>query len=221
MLTVNAKKRFADAGRSGSSIEISFEAGNGFTVVLGPSGSGKSTTLKMIAGIIRPDSGLIKLGDRVFFDSYTGTDLAIKDRRVGFVFQDYALFPHLSAEKNIAFGIKGSDARSKAETSLSLLTLFHIEHVRHRLPAEMSGGEQQRVAVARALASDPSIVLLDEPLSAVDQEMRSRLLDEIVAAQNRSNIPFIYVTHNISEAERLGGNRIILADPNEPGRIEA
>jgi molybdate transport system ATP-binding protein len=221
MLTVNAKKRFPDAGRPGSSIDISFEAGNGFTVILGPSGSGKSTALKMIAGIIPPDSGLIRLGDRVFFDSTTGTDLAIKERRVGFVFQDYALFPHLSAEKNIAFGIKGSDTRTKTERALSLLALFHIEHVRDRMPAEMSGGEQQRVAVARALASDPSIVLLDEPLSAVDQEMRSHLLDEIEAAQNRTNIPFIYVTHNISEAERLGDNRIILTDPNEPGRPKA
>jgi molybdate transport system ATP-binding protein len=216
MLTVRVKKSFFNHREAGFGLDVSFTVGNGFTVLTGSSGGGKTSLLRMVAGILTPDEGLISLNSETYFDSARKINLSIQARRVGFVFQDYALFPHLSGEQNIAYGVKADNQKSKLERGREMLALFHIEHIAKRRPREMSGGEQQRVALARALASDPLIVLLDEPLSAVDVETRSRLLDEIEAAQSRTNIPFIYVTHNETEAERLGKNKIRLKN----GRLE-
>jgi molybdate transport system ATP-binding protein len=209
MLEVNVKKRLGDLP-AGFFLDITFSVDGGITVLAGASGAGKTTTLRLIAGILTPDEGIIHVGNDIYFDSERKVDLSIQKRRVGFVFQDYALFPHLNAEQNIAYGIKTNDKRKRAEKAIEMLALFHIEHIRTRIPREMSGGEQQRVAVARALASDPAVLLLDEPLSAVDVETRSRLLDEIELAQAQTGIPFIYVTHNETEAARLGKQRITL-----------
>jgi molybdate transport system ATP-binding protein len=208
MLEVKVKKHFSHKEQRSFSLDVSFAAADGITVLMGASGAGKTTVLKLIAGILTPDEGFIKLNGQTFFDSQNNVNLPIQKRRVGFVFQDYALFPHLTARRNIAYGIKEKNA--KDEKALEMLALFHIEHIAERRPAEMSGGEQQRVALARALASDPQIVLLDEPLSAVDVETRTKLLDEIDEAQKRTKIPFIYVTHNEKEAERLEKKRITL-----------
>jgi molybdate transport system ATP-binding protein len=215
VLSFDAKKHLSDGRQSDFVLDVKFDVGDGFTVLTGASGAGKTTILRLIAGIISPDEGRITLGDQTFFDSNAKIDLPIQRRRVGFVFQDYALFPHLSAVQNVAYGVKSSDKRERADTALRMLSLFHIEHLGRRLPREMSGGQQQRVALARALASDPAIVLLDEPLSAVDVETRLKLLDEIENAQHRANIPFIYVTHNKDEAERLAEYRIVI----ENGRL--
>lgn len=212
MLTVKLKKDFYNKRQIEFSFEIEFSVSSGFTVLTGASGAGKTTTLRMIAGIVKPDSGFIKLDSQTFFDSSQNLDLPIQKREVGFVFQDYALFPHLTAKQNIAYGVKIENKNDKAE---EMLALFHSEHLINRIPREMSGGEQQRVALARALASEPKIVLLDEPLSAVDVETRIKLLDEIENAQRQTQIPFIYVTHNETEAERFGAQRIRL----EKGRI--
>src|SRR5215204_3352135 len=208
MLIVNLKKRFVRKSETAFRLDVSFAVDNGFTVLTGSSGSGKTTILRLIAGILAPDEGFIKIDSQTFFDSAAKTDLSIQQRRVGFVFQDYALFPHLTAEQNIAFGVKANTQKLKIEKAREMLALFHIEHTKERIPREMSGGEQQRVALARALASEPLIVLLDEPLSAVDVETRARLLDEIENAQARSRIPFIYVTHNETEAGRFGRQRV-------------
>ena len=202
-----------ESDKSGSfTLDVAFDAVEGITILFGQSGSGKTTTLRAIAGIVIPDSGRISIGEEIYFDSATSTNLSIQKRRVGYVFQDYALFPHMTAEQNVAYGIKdnGVRAESRLERTRAMLSLFKIEHVRQRYPQNMSGGEQQRTALARALASDPAIVLLDEPLSAVDAETRARLLDEVVAAQERVSIPFIYVTHNTSEAIRLGSQVVVL-----------
>jgi molybdate transport system ATP-binding protein len=220
MLSVRVRKRLGEespkgTGRTAFILDVGFDAPNGITTLLGASGAGKTTTLRLIAGIGVPDEGAIAVGGRVLFDSAKGVNLPIRHRRVGFVFQDYALFPHLTAEQNIAYGVRSKDGKTKADRAREMLSLLHIEHTRRRFPREMSGGEQQRVALARALASDPAIVLLDEPLSAVDEETRSRLLDEIEAAQRAANVPFLYVTHNRREAERLGAYSITL----EHGRI--
>ncbi len=174
--------------------------------------------MRAIAGIVAPDTGSISIGDEIYFDSAMGKNLSIQKRRVGYVFQDYALFPHMTAEQNIAYGIKDNGVRyvSRQQRAREMLTLFNIEHVARRYPQNMSGGEQQRTALARALASDPAVVLLDEPLSAVDAETRARLLDEVVAAQERVRIPFIYVTHNTSEAVRLGSQVVVLHE----GRVK-
>lgn len=213
MLSVNLKKHFRNKDAKDFSLDISFSASDGITVLMGASGAGKTTILRLIAGILTPDEGFIKLNEHTFFDSDKKINLPIQARNIGFVFQDYALFPHLTARQNIAYGIKEKPAKN--ETAREMLALFHIEHIGERTPNEMSGGEQQRVALARALASNPKIVLLDEPLSAVDVETRLKLLDEIEEAQRRTKIPFIYVTHNEKEAERLEKTRIVLKN----GRI--
>jgi molybdate transport system ATP-binding protein len=189
---------------------VTFVAEAGITILFGPSGSGKTTTLRAITGIIKPDQGNIKVGERTFFDSKGGVNISIQSRRVGYVFQDYALFPHLTGEQNVGYGIKDGTASSRSERARSMLVLFKVDHVRNRYPQNMSGGEQQRVALARALASDPTVVLLDEPLSAVDVETRAGLLDEIAGAQARVGIPFLYVTHNTTEALRLGSRVVVL-----------
>lgn len=200
-----------ESDKSGSfTLDVAFQAEDGITILFGQSGSGKTTTLRGIAGVVTPDTGRISIGDQIYFDSATGKNLSIQKRRVGYVFQDYALFPHLTAEQNVVYGIKEKSQRLRREKARAMLALFRIEHVSQRFPQNMSGGEQQRTALARALASDPAVVLLDEPLSAVDTETRSPLLDEIVSAQERVSIPFIYVTHNTSEAVRLGTQVVVL-----------
>lgn len=215
MLEIKVKKHLSDGKRNGFDLDIAFSVAGGITVLTGVSGSGKTTTLRLIAGIHQPDEGLIRVGEQIYFDSSRRINLPIQERRVGFVFQDYTLFPHLTAEQNIAYGIKTGNKKDKYKKALETLRLFRLEHLRGRYPQSLSGGEQQRVALARALASDPAVVLLDEPLSAVDVETRTRLLDEIEDAHRRSKIPFVYVTHNETEAERLGTHRISLRN----GRI--
>ena len=213
MLEINLKKSFYQKRKREFELDVSFAVNEGITVLMGHSGSGKTSVLRMIAGIITPDEGFIKVGQQTFFDSTNKINLSIQERRVGFVFQDYALFPHLTAKQNIAYGIK--DKNLQIERVEELLSLFGIEYVQKRLPVEMSGGEQQRVALARALASNPHIVLLDEPLSAIDMKTRLKLLEEIKNAHRQTKIPFLYVTHNEFEAEQLADNRILL----DKGRI--
>lgn len=217
VLQVDIRKSL-EADQSGSfSLEVSFKAADEITILFGPSGSGKTTTLRAIAGIVTPDTGRIRVGEEIYFDSATGRNLSIQRRRVGYVFQDYALFPHMTAEQNVAYGIKddGASGATRHERARAMLDLFGIGRVARRYPNNLSGGEQQRTALARALASDPAVVLLDEPLSAVDAETRSRLLDEIVSAQERVAIPFVYVTHNTAEALRLGRQVVVL----EAGKV--
>ncbi len=210
MLTVNVKKRLSNEREF--ALDVSFAVGGGITILAGASGAGKTTVLRLIAGILTPDEGTIKLDSQVFFDSDCRLNLSIQKRRVGFVFQDYALFPHLNALENVAYGVKEAGRNFKIEKARAMLAALHIEPLAKQFPGKMSGGEQQRVALARALASAPAIVLLDEPLAAVDVETRVKLLDEIEAAQHRAKIPFIYVTHNETEAARLGSHRIVLKD---------
>jgi molybdate transport system ATP-binding protein len=217
-LHVAIRKRL-NSDKSGSfTLDIGFNAVEGITILFGPSGSGKTTTLRTIAGIVTPDAGRIDVGEVIYFDSETGANLSIQKRRVGYVFQDYALFPHMTAEQNVAYGIKdgGAPGTSRLERAREMMSLLKIEHVSQRYPQNMSGGEQQRTALARALASDPAVVLLDEPLSAVDTETRTRLLNEVVMAQERVKIPFIYVTHNTAEAIRLGTQVVVLHE----GRVK-
>ncbi|HEU0175841.1 MAG TPA: ABC transporter ATP-binding protein [Blastocatellia bacterium] len=233
MLQVSIRKQIGTVGkqlgaerRSGSGnngretgqpfrLDVNFTAPSGVTILFGPSGSGKTTCLRAVAGIVTPDEGRISLDERLYFDSASGVNLPIQRRRVGFVFQDYVLFPHLTAEQNVAYGIRtaGDASQSKAakrERSHELLSLLGIEYVARQYPRELSGGESQRVALARALASDPAIVLLDEPLSAVDAKTRARLLVEIKATQQRTAIPFLYVTHSVAEVAEIGDQVIVL-----------
>jgi molybdate transport system ATP-binding protein len=210
MLNAKIKKEFRTNGRVTFALDASFVVRQGITVLFGPSGSGKTTILRSIAGIVVPDEGRIELGERVYFDSGTGTNVPIQRRRIGFVFQDYLLFPHLTAVQNVAYAIRSATPKGRRDRAIELLDLLGIAYASDRRPHQLSGGEQQRVALARALGSDPAILLLDEPLSALDAATRRRLLGETVDLQRKSRIPFLYVTHSPADAVRLGDFALIL-----------
>jgi molybdate transport system ATP-binding protein len=175
------------------------------TVLFGASGAGKSTLLRMLAGLERPSSGRIEFRGEPWFDSARGIDLPPQRRRSGFLFQDYALFPHLTILENVAYG---SDRRTAAE----LLKRFGIDHLAARKPRTVSGGQQQRVALARALAARPSLLLLDEPLSALDAATRVRTRHELRRILTESGIPSIVVTHDPTEAIALGDWMAVMVD---------
>jgi molybdate transport system ATP-binding protein len=212
MLNVAIKKQFASNGRAGFSLDAAFTANQGITVLFGASGSGKTTILRSVAGMVTPDAGKISLGHSIYFDSSARVNLSMRKRRVGFVFQDYLLFPHLTAAENVAYGAKSRHDHDQHRHVKDMLKLVGVGYAADRRPAELSGGEQQRVALARALASDPAILLLDEPLSAVDIATRSRLLDEMVEVQRKTAIPFLYVTHSPADAVRIGDQMLVMAE---------
>lgn len=213
VLTVEIRKRFANGG--GFALEASFVAPPGITIVFGPSGAGKTTLLDCIAGLATPDSGGIAVGGRVFFGD--GTNLAVQHRRIGYVFQDLALFPHLSAEKNIQYGIAALPANQRGRRTDAILESFHISPLRDRKPSEISGGERQRVALARALVTDPCVLLLDEPLAGLDAAAKSGIIDDLRAWNQAHRIPILYVTHSREEVFALGECVLVLED----GRIVA
>jgi molybdate transport system ATP-binding protein len=167
----------------------------GVVALAGPSGAGKSTALRTIAGLSRPDKGRIALGDAVWFDSGAKVDLRPEERSVGLVFQDYALFPHMSVADNVAYG-GGKD-------SSELLMRFGIESLARLKPGELSGGERQRVALARALARDPGVLLLDEPLAALDTHTRARVRGELRGLLKGLGLPTLVVTHSFEDAAAL------------------
>jgi molybdate transport system ATP-binding protein len=190
-------------------LEIGFEVRDEILVLLGPSGAGKTTTLRIVAGLERPDSGEVRLDDRILFSSTRKIDLPPRERRCGFVFQELALFPHLDVLANIRYGMRARshDAGRRLER---LLETFGIGHLSGRYPAELSGGEKQRVAIARALTSEPDVLLLDEPFSALDQETRRAVHGELLAVHRLWRIPFVLVTHDRVEAERLADRVVFL-----------
>ena len=190
--------------------DISFEIPSGqLAVLFGPSGCGKTTLLRIIAGLEHADSGSIHIGDR----QIVGSGLAgvkPEDRKVGLVFQDLALFPHLSVERNIQFGIRKSSVR--LERTDELLALTHLESLRHRLPHELSGGEQQRVAVARALAPEPDLLLLDEPFANLDATLRSTVRAELIELLDRVGTTSIMVTHDRAEALSAAQTLLVMSE---------
>ncbi len=204
MLNVDIKKHLADF-----SLEIKFSIGNGTLVLLGHSGCGKTTTLRCIAGLTIPDEGSIVHNEQVLFSSSDGIAVAPCKRGVGYMFQDYALFPHMTVKKNIWYGVKKKDAKAQ-EMYERLLELLKIKPLVQRGIAGLSGGEKQRVALARALMAEPSILLLDEPLSALDRQSRLEMQQELKDLQRHWRIPFIMVTHDEEEAKFLGDELIFL-----------
>ncbi len=171
--------------------------------VLGASGSGKSMFLNCIAGLINPDEGKIILNDKTFFDSAKKINMAPKDRKAGFLFQNYALFPHLTIAENIAFGLGELSQSDKNKKVVELMERFHIEDMGNRYPSQISGGQQQRVALARALAVEPEILLLDEPFSALDNHLKTHMMKEMLASLKEFQGTTLFVTHNMEEAYRL------------------
>ncbi len=189
--------------------ELAVAAGE-LLALVGPSGSGKTTVLRCIAGLNRPRGGHIRCGEATWFDSDSGTDLAPQARSVGLVFQNYALFPHLSALENVATAMSHLPREVRAARGRALLERVHLAGLEERRPAELSGGQQQRVAVARALAREPQVLLLDEPFSAVDQVTRRKLQRELAELRRGLAIPMILVTHDLEEAAMLADRLALL-----------
>jgi molybdate transport system ATP-binding protein len=178
--------------------------------LIGPSGSGKSTVLRSIAGAYRPQTGTVRIGDQVWMDSQSKYFLAPHRRAVGMVFQNYALFPHMTALENIMAAISDGQAPGRRRKAAELLELVHLTGLGGRRPAQLSGGQQQRVAVARALARNPRVLLLDEPFSAVDQATRRRLYLEIAELRRALDMPIILVTHDLDEAIMLADSVTVI-----------
>ena len=213
-LTIQIHKRFANAGRD-FTLDVGFTLAPGITIIFGPSGAGKTTLLDCIAGLTTPDSGKIVVGERVFFDRET--NLPVQSRKIGYVFQDLALFPHLTVQKNVEYGLAGVRKIERRKRSDAILESFRIADLRERKPREISGGERQRVALARALVTDPCILLLDEPMAALDAATKSKIIDDLRVWNAAHGIPILYVTHNREEVFALGDRVLVL----ENGRIVA
>lgn len=179
--------------------------------LVGPSGSGKSTLLRCIAGLHSPQQGYIRCAGISWYDAAQRVNLPPQSRRVGFVFQNYSLFPHLSAHGNVACALGHLPASQRDARARALLAMTHLKGLEMRKPAQLSGGQQQRVALARALARDPAVLLLDEPFSAVDQVTRRRLQVELARLRGEVKIPIVLVTHDLDEARMLADRMTLLA----------
>ena len=207
------------------SIDIGFSVEENMAVLFGPSGAGKSLLLNLLSGIVKPDDGFVRIGEREVFNSTTGINVPIRDRKIGYLFQDYALFPHMTVFENIAYGInslpKNSSRyafkRDKIKTKVEeLLDLMRLGGLEHRLPKELSGGQKQRAALARTLAAEPRILLLDEPFSALDYQVREKLRADLLMIHQRYPITTLFVTHDLEEAFVMGENIAIINN----GRLE-
>ncbi|MCP1660898.1 sulfate/molybdate ABC transporter ATP-binding protein [Neisseria perflava] len=197
----------------GFELNIALQSDAQKLVILGASGSGKSLTFQMLSGLIRPDSGHIRIGGKTWFDSATRTDLAARQRKVGLLFQDYALFPHLTVAQNIEFGLyqgirnppkrpnHGQAAHS--EKAQYWLERLQLQRVAGHYPNRISGGQKQRTALARALITEPELLLLDEPFSALDTDLRAHTRQEVLNIQQQSGIPMLLISHDRADADAL------------------
>lgn len=189
---IRVDKRLGDA-----SVSLDLTAGEGLTVLFGRSGIGKTSILNMVAGLLRPDTGRIAVAGRVLFDAATGVDVPPQRRRAGYVFQEPRLFPHRRVRANLLYG--ASDGAGLA----AVVAMLGIDHLLDRWPRTLSGGEARRVAIGRALLSDPAFLLLDEPLSSLDRARRGEIMTAIERVRDEAGLPILMVTHDPEEAERL------------------
>jgi molybdate transport system ATP-binding protein len=206
LIRASIQKRLGDF-----QLDVAFEAGNETLVLFGHSGSGKSVSLATVAGLLRPESGRIEIGGRTVFDSAEGIDLPPQRRNVGYVVQQLALFPHLTAAQNIAYGLVHSSTRERRKRVGELVQLLSLDGLEDRLPRQLSGGQQQRVALARALARPVDALLLDEPFSALDEALRGDLRAELLRLRQELEVPVVFVTHDLREAYLLG-DRVAVID---------
>jgi len=186
------------------------------TVLFGPSGSGKTTLLRCLAGLERPDRGIIRFGNELWYDSNRGISLSPQERHIGYLFQEYALFPHLTVRQNLEYGLNHRSREQRAQRVLTLMDLLQLGDLEGRYPRQLSGGQMQRVALARALAPEPQLLLLDEPLSALDDPTRARLRGELRRLLTQIRVATVLVTHDRSEAIALGDQLAVVAG----GRIQ-
>ncbi|MCH7655973.1 MAG: ATP-binding cassette domain-containing protein [Chloroflexi bacterium] len=191
-------------------LDVAFATDGGTTAILGPSGAGKTLTLRAIAGLLRPDGGRIAVNGRTLFDGDAGIDVPARKRRVGLVFQEYALFPHLSVADNLAYGLRGRPRDEADRAVRAMVAMLGLDGLETRRPAELSGGERQRVAVGRALAPSPDLLLLDEPFSALDAPTREALVADFASLRSRLQMPAVLVTHDVAEAYALADHLLVL-----------
>jgi len=212
MINLDFKKKLLGA-HGEFTLEAQLCIGQGeFASLFGESGAGKTTLLRCLAGLLEPDEGTIRVNDVVWFDSAKRIRLPVQQRRVGYMFQDYALFPNMTVRGNLEFALrKGADRQRVSE----LLEMMALGELQHRKPNTLSGGQQQRVALARALAAESHLLLLDEPFSALDQETKVRLQDEVLRLQRHFGLTTVMVSHDVSEVYRLSRRVLII----EQGRI--
>jgi len=204
-LTVNLQKKY-----NNFQTDIRFSAGCGITVLFGRSGCGKTTALKMIAGLIKPDDGVIRFDEEVIFHKSTKINQSPQQRRFGFVYQEHALFPHLNIVENIAFGAKSLDKQARLAAAMQKISSFRLDGQEKKYPHEISGGQQQRAAIARAIIGKPRLLLLDEPFSAIDSPNRLNMRECLKRVILKLNLPVILVTHDLNEAFSIGSQIIIL-----------
>lgn len=208
MLRICIKKTWKEFG-----LDVSFEIPHKkITALFGPSGAGKTSTLRIIAGLEMADDGIIKYGEEIWFHKIERINLPPQQRSIGLLFQDYALFPHMTVEKNVAYGMKGKEKLKEIQELISLAGLSGYEHY---YPGQLSGGQKQRIALIRALARKPEILLLDEPLSALDLETRLRLQEDLKRIIQQFHTTALFVTHDVSEVYKIADHVVVL----ESGRV--
>ncbi|MEO8081243.1 MAG: ATP-binding cassette domain-containing protein [Caldimonas sp.] len=204
-------------------LDVSFRSDAPCLVLFGPSGAGKSLTLKAIAGLLRPDAGRIRIGGRTLFDSGARIDVAAGERRFGYVFQEYALFPHLTVRQNVAFGLRAgwrNPGRDVADDAVEhWLSMLELGPLAARFPDELSGGQRQRVALARALVGSPRALLLDEPFAALDAPLRRRLRDELVELRARCGLPMLLITHDEADVAAFADDVVAIDAGRSSRRI--
>ena len=211
MLKVKIKKQLDNI-----TLDVDFETNDAVLGLIGASGSGKSMTLKCIAGIERPDSGFISLDDRILFDSEKKINLKPQDRRIGYLFQNYALFPQMSVRKNVLVSINNKYNKEEKNKKVDeILDLLNLKDFENKLPSDISGGQQQRVAFARIIVNEPDFLLLDEPFSALDAFLKWNLAKELKSIVDKWGKKAIFVTHNINEVYYLCKNAIVLDSGKE------
>jgi molybdate transport system ATP-binding protein len=197
-------------------LDVAFASEHRRIVIFGPSGAGKSLTLRAMAGLLTPDEGHVRVDGRTLLDTATGVDVPPRDRGVAYVFQDYALFPHLTVAQNIGFGLArrwlNPRRHSHDDRVRHWLDIFELAAVADSYPVRISGGQRQRVALARALAVEPRLLLLDEPFAALDPALRGRMRHELMALQARLDLPLLVITHDPADVEALDGHTIEVRD---------
>ena len=212
MLSVDVEKQLGEFR-----IAAKFETSAGATALFGPSGSGKTSVVNMIAGLVRPDRGRIALGDHVLFDSAARIEAPAHRRRIGYVFQEGRLFPHMTVARNLDYGRRMSGAPDDAAERERIVTLLDIGALLNRRPGHLSGGERQRVAFGRALLMKPRLLLLDEPLASLDRARKLEILPYLARLRDEGHIPMIYVSHQAGEIQKLATQVVRIED----GRVRS
>lgn len=206
-LSVSIKHSFASFN-----LDVSFDAPDGITVLFGRSGSGKTTVINSVAGLLRPSYAKIQIDGEALHDTDRQTFVAVHKRRMGYVFQEARLFPHLSVEQNLTYGQRFAPDTSPTPTTTEVAELLGIGHLLDRAPISLSGGEKQRVAIGRALLSRPRVLLMDEPLAALDAARKAEILPYLERLRDQVSLPILYVSHSVAEVARLATTMVVLED---------